>query len=197
MLKKEIPVRSYSGEVWKTNRTNKKYLAKDFKNRCAYCDDLDKIYGGYRTYHVEHFAPKEKFPELEFTYDNLLYACPYCNGAKNDDWPSEHPDISVVGDCGYIDPCTSDYEKHLGRRGTGEIYYKTSLGHYMYNHLRLYLKRHSIIYMMDKLQSKIIELEKSICDDKTNGIDVSKKESILVTIKSQFFDYYCQVQKEE
>ncbi len=197
MLKKEIPVRSYSGEVWKTNRTNKKYLAKDFKNRCAYCDDLDKIYGGYRTYHVEHFAPKEKFPELEFTYDNLLYACPYCNGAKNDDWPSEYPHISVVGDRGYIDPCTSDYEKHLGRKGTGEIYYKTSLGRYMYNHLRLYLKRHSIIYMMDKLQSKITELEKSICDDKTNGIDVSKKESILVTIKSQFFDYYCQVQKEE
>lgn len=58
-------------------------------------------------------------------------------------------------------------------------------------------KRHAIIYMMDKLQNKIIELEKSISDDKTHGIDVGKKEVVLSTIKSEFFDYYCQVQKEE
>ena len=51
--------------------------------------------------------------------------------------------------------------------------------------------------MMDKLQNKIIELEKSISDDKTHGIDVGKKEVVLSTIKSEFFDYYCQVQKEE
>lgn len=196
MLKKEVPIRSYTGEAWKTNRTNKKYLAEDFQGRCAYCDDLDKIYGGYRTYHVEHFAPKEKFPELEFTYDNLLYACPYCNGSKNDDWPSDSPTTNVVGDCGYIDPCTSDYQKHLDRKETGEIYYKTPLGHYMYNHLKLYLRRHTIIFMMDKLHNKITELENSISNDKTYGIDTRKKEAILATIKSDFFDYYCQIQKE-
>ena len=85
----------------------------------------------------------------------------------------------------------------MDRRETGEIFYKTPLGHYMYDHLKLYLKRHAIIYMMDKLQNKIIELGKSISDDKTHGIDVGKKEVVLSTIKSEFFDYYCQVQKEE
>ena len=69
-IKGKVPVRSYSGEKWKTNRTNKKYLALDFEHRCAYCDDWDKYNGGMRSYHVEHFAPKEKFPELKFTYDN-------------------------------------------------------------------------------------------------------------------------------
>ena len=115
MIKRTIPKRSYSGEVWKTNKTNKKYLAIDFDNRCAYCDDLDKIYGGKRTYAVEHFAPKEKFPELEYVYDNLLYACSYCNGSKSDDWPSDDSKKNIVGDCGYIDPCSDEYYKHLDR----------------------------------------------------------------------------------
>ena len=196
MLKKEIPVRSYSGEAWKTNRTNKKYLAKDFKNRCAYCDDLDKIYGGYKTYHVEHFAPKEKFPKLEFTYENLLYACPYCNESKNDDWPSTSPTKNIVGECGYIYPCTKEYQNHLDRRETGEIYYKTPLGHYMYDNLKLYLKRHSIIYMIDKLQNKIKELETSINKDKNAGIDSQKKKELLDIVKADFINYYLAIQSE-
>ena len=84
MLREKRPIRSYHGEVFRTNRTNKKHLSADFGHRCAYCDDLDEYGGGYRAYHVEHFAPKEKFPELRYDYDNLLYACPWCNRAKWD-----------------------------------------------------------------------------------------------------------------
>ena len=90
MLKKETPVRSHSGNFRGTNTSNKKYLSIDFKHRCAYCDDLDAISGGYKTFHVEHFASKEKFPTLEFTYENLLYACPFCNCSKNDDGTIVH-----------------------------------------------------------------------------------------------------------
>lgn len=72
MLREKRPIRSYHGEVFRTNRTNKKHLSADFGHRCAYCDDLDEYGGGYRAYHVEHFAPKEKFPELRYDYDNLL-----------------------------------------------------------------------------------------------------------------------------
>ena len=52
MLKKEVPVRSYTGEKWRTNATNKKYLAIDFNHRCAYCDDLDDIYTDQALYAV-------------------------------------------------------------------------------------------------------------------------------------------------
>lgn len=64
MLREKKPIRSYHGEQFRTNPTNKKHLAEDFGHRCAYCDDLDTYGGGYRAYHVEHFAPKEKFPAL-------------------------------------------------------------------------------------------------------------------------------------
>lgn len=101
MLREKKPIRSYHGEQFRTNPTNKKHLAEDFGHRCAYCDDLDTYGGGYRAYHVEHFAPKEKFPALRFDYDNLLYACPWCNRAKWDIWPSNDPKINVVGKEGF------------------------------------------------------------------------------------------------
>lgn len=82
-VKQKNPQRSYTGIMWRTNRENKKRLINDFEHRCAYCDDLDKYGGGSKVYHVEHFAPKEKFPELKFQYDNLLYACPFCNISKS------------------------------------------------------------------------------------------------------------------
>lgn len=194
MLKKEIPVRSYTGEKWKTNTTNKKYLAIDFKHRCAYCDDLDNIYNGSQTYAVERFAPKRKFPHLRYTYDNLLYACSYCNTAKSDDWPSDSPSKNVVGECGYIDPCKKEYYNHLDRDDqTGRIYSKTELGKYMYEHLNLYLKRHSIIFLVEKLRNKRKELKESVDVDIQKGIDVSVKQQVLCEINDSFFDYYDQL----
>lgn len=191
MIKREIPKRSYTGEKWKTNSINKKYLALDFNHRCAYCDDLDSMYGGKETYAVEHFAPKEKFPQLRYMYDNLLYSCPFCNRAKSDDWPSNDPNINVVGQQGYIDPCAEEYYKHLDRdENTGKITYKTPIGEYMYNHLNLHLKRHEILYMMNKLWDKINQLKESIEISKQKGENVSDKEYILKECSDKFFNYY-------
>lgn len=145
-VKQKNPQRSYTGIMWRTNRENKKRLINDFEHRCAYCDDLDKYGGGSKVYHVEHFAPKEKFPELKFQYDNLLYACPFCNISKSNKWPSDSSTVAVVGNKGFIDPCTYEYEKHLGRHTSGEIYYKTALGKYMFYEMKLYLQRHQLIY---------------------------------------------------
>lgn len=198
MLKSKIPIRSYTGKFRKTNSINKKQLAKDFVNRCAYCDDLDSIAGGYKTYPVEHFAPKEKFPQLEFQYDNLLYSCPYCNRSKSDDWPSSNPNINVVDNKGYVDPCNKEYYLHLDRdEKTGNIIYKTTLGEYMYNKMHLYLRRHAIIYMLDKLISKRDELSKSINNDKCIGKNTRKKELILQAINDEFFKYYSEYLNEQ
>lgn len=195
MLKKYIPIRSYTGEKWMTNPTNKKYLAIDFRNRCAYCDDLDYLYGGKRSFAVEHFAPKDKFPELKFTYDNLLYACPYCNGAKGNDWPSKSSKINIVNDCGYVDPCSENYYKHLDRNEkTGEIFPTSKLGEYMYSHLNLGLVRHKILYMIDKLNKEIADLEKSIESDKSNGLDADRKQELLNVLDREFRKYYCELQ---
>src|ERR1051326_4230467 len=44
--------------------------------RCMYCEDscADE---------VEHFRPKDLYPEACFVWENYLYACGPCNGPKN------------------------------------------------------------------------------------------------------------------
>ena len=186
-IKAKVPVRSYSGEKWKTNKTNKKYLAQDFNHRCAYCDDLDRYNGGMRSYHVEHFAPKEKFPALKYTYDNLLYACPYCNEAKSDKWPSDSPEISVVGDKGFIDACTEEYYKYIYRNEDGSIGYNGKLGKYIYNELNLYLKRHQVNYNLVSINERIKELRDIIRREKEEGKAVDQLEELQSMLLEEFW----------
>ena len=189
-VKQKNPQRSYTGIMWRTNRENKKHLINDFEHRCAYCDDLDKYGGGSKVYHVEHFAPKEKFPELKFQYDNLLYACPFCNISKSNKWPSDSSTVAVVGNKGFIDPCTYEYEKHLGRHTSGEIYYKTALGKYMFYEMKLYLQRHQLIYNLGRVHAKLKEVKKEI--DRREHVhkpteDLTELYKELCVI---FFEYY-------
>jgi uncharacterized protein (TIGR02646 family) len=44
--------------------------------RCMYCEDAPAD-------EVEHFKPKDLYPEVVFAWRNYLYACGICNGPKN------------------------------------------------------------------------------------------------------------------
>lgn len=195
MLKKIKPVRSHHGMAYRTKPTNKKHLAEDFSHRCAYCDDLDAFSSSYRSFQVEHFAPFSKFPQLEFDYDNLLYACPWCNRAKWDIWPSDKPDVNVVENEGFIDPCDDEYHTHLDRSVDGKIIWKTPLGQYMYKTLKLFLRRHEIIYNVERLEDARNRLQTNIDQEKTHGKEVPQKEALLAVLDREFFDYFKQLKE--
>ena len=55
----------------------KKNLEKLYKNKCAFCET------NIERWDVEHFRPKSLYPWLAYSWDNLLLACPTCNGHKN------------------------------------------------------------------------------------------------------------------
>ncbi|PHS28923.1 MAG: hypothetical protein COA82_13185 [Alkaliphilus sp.] len=184
------PKRSYRGVKWKTNVANKKRLVKDFNNRCAYCDDLDKHGGGYRNYHVEHFAPKDKFHELEYNYSNLLYSCQYCNISKSNKWIGSTANTSVIGDKGFLDPCGEQYYQHLKRNESGKIVPITKLGRYMYNELQLYLLRHELIYSIDKISLKIKMIKQIIEMKKQKGENTGPLEAFKSELSDAFFNYY-------
>lgn len=196
-VKCKKPIRSYSGEVWRTNSSNKRRLAKDFDNKCAYCDDYDIYSGGYNVYHVEHFAPKEKFKELEFTYDNLLYSCPFCNISKSNKWVGNTSNENVIGNQGFVDPCTDEYDVHLERDDKGKIFYKTLLGKYMYEELKLYLKRHSIFYNLEKIRLKKNSLKEKIDEKKRKNEDYVELESFYKDLCVIFCEYYDLIFEEE
>lgn len=188
-VQREKPHHSFTGEKWKTMKTNKKYLKADFHNRCAYCDDSDYYHGGYRNFHVDHFAPKKKFPAYEFVYENLLYACPFCNESKSDKWPSETVSISVVEDVGFVNPCSDEYDTHLGRDESGRIFPKTPLGEYMYKTLKLYLQRHEYAHIMDQLCERRSTIKELIESKEKAGEDSSRYKKTLQLIDDQFFKY--------
>ena len=190
LLKQKIPKRSYSGEVWRTNASNKKRLVVDFERKCAYCDDHDHYSGGYNSYHVEHFAPKEKFKHLEFIYDNLLYSCPYCNISKSNKWIGKDEFENIVGNNGFADPCTDDYNKHLGRDEDGSIIYITEVGKYMYFELKLYLKRHQLIHNLEKIRIKKKELRSKIDEMERNKKDTHELTEFYNQLCIVFCEYY-------
>ena len=144
-IQQEKPKRKFT-ETRTTYGAYKKYIIQDFNNRCGYCDDLDKFNGGYRNYQIDHFKPKKKFPDLEITYDNLVYCCPFCNRAKWDKWKDKD---------GFIDPCCDEYDNHISRNNKGQIQYDTTpQGKYIYENLKLHLKRHELLWMIEKLQKQ-------------------------------------------
>ena len=195
-IKKIRPKRSYSGDKWKTNTTNKKYLRIDFNARCAYCDDWDFYNGGKRNYQVEHFAPKEKFPELIYNYSNLLYACPYCNGSKSNKWPSDTTTKNVVGNKGFLDPCEDDYYSNLYRKEDGSIGFTTELGEYIYKELNLGLKRHQVIYRETELNEQLKKLKIVIQDKKSNGERTDDLELLMGKLSTQLYEVGEELQDE-
>lgn len=69
----------------------KKYkpkLREEFSFSCAYCETREAELGGSQSFHIDHYRPKNKFPELSCRYNNLIYACRNCNQYKSFFWPN-------------------------------------------------------------------------------------------------------------
>lgn len=58
------------------------WLRDEFTFRCVYC--LKRETWGQVTaeYELDHFQPQSLRPDLELSYDNLVYACRRCNSVK-------------------------------------------------------------------------------------------------------------------
>jgi hypothetical protein len=87
---------------------NKQALKEASSDKCMYCES--KI-SHIDFAHVEHFKPKaeDKFPELEFEWTNLGYACPKCNNNKSDKFHNGSP---------YIDPYSEEPSEYFLAHGT-------------------------------------------------------------------------------
>jgi uncharacterized protein (TIGR02646 family) len=85
---------------------NKKALKESNYGKCMYCESkISHIdYGD-----VEHIKPKSKYPELEFEWDNLGFACTKCNRQyKNDTYDEETP---------YINPYDEEPQNYIMSNG--------------------------------------------------------------------------------
>lgn len=134
----------------------KSELREDFSKRCGYCNDHEGPRNSF--YEIDHFIPKTLLDETEYAdYNNLVFACRYCNNSKRDKWPTNDRDKCNDGRIGFIDPCNIDYDFQFTRNFTGEIIPQTELGEWIYRELKLYLKRHSILWQIEKIENILKE----------------------------------------
>lgn len=67
-----------------------------WRERCAYCSDSLAA-------DVEHFWPKEKYPERSFRYENMFIVCATCNRKKSTLFPFSTDSLPLL-----INPFTDD-----------------------------------------------------------------------------------------
>jgi uncharacterized protein (TIGR02646 family) len=168
------PERTYTGAELNDYRRYKEALEKDFNEKCGYTDCQQSWFGGKSNFQIDHFKPKSIYPELITKYSNLIYSCSYVNRAKSDD------------DGDYIDPCDGDYNMHFHRDTLGNIYPNESsaTAKYMYKRLKLYLKRYSIIWMLEQLELKMQYLKERV--EVTNN---DEAKELFVAIAFKYLDY--------
>lgn len=83
-------------------------LRVEFNRQCIYCRQPE--FFNLAGFGVEHYKPKEEFPELEWEYDNLFYACNCCNSRKGDSWPTE---TQLRNNIFVPNPCEHTMFEHL------------------------------------------------------------------------------------
>lgn len=148
--------------TYRNYRSYKPYLSEDFNGKCGYTDCSHFWFGGSNMFHIDHFKPYSKYPELKANYSNLVYCCSYVNILKSDD----------EGD--YLDPCDVDLNTHFERTDNGTIVPKSNSKEatYMFKKLQLGLARYQIIWMLDEMLVKMDMLTQKINNTKDDSLKI-------------------------
>lgn len=143
---------------FKNYRDAKSILEEDFQFLCGYCGKDGKVM--HEKFHIDHFVPKSLDEHRINDYYNLVLACPRCNLAKSDKWPTGDKDRPCNEKEGFIDPASEDYDKHMQRSDEGFVAGITSIGNSMCGMLHLDIRRTDLYWKINKLRDTLTELEK-------------------------------------
>ena len=115
-------------------------LVQDFGMVCAYCEQpcqSPTLYEEPNEESIDHFRPRNRFPERWLEWLNMVYACRRCNQAKGGSWPGisdvlinqilagEDSRYTAISE--YVNPNAVDGQRWAGDFfafdvGTGEIF---------------------------------------------------------------------------
>lgn len=165
----------------------KPYLKLDFHSRCAYCNLLDTQIT--TPYEVDHFIPEDTFkherPELRKTYENLVYSCKKCNGAKSNQYFGDINSGLIENDLFY-DPEKVDYNTIFYRDEVGSICSDDIKGRDMINRIKLYRPIHNLAWICEITKKTLERLNMQIEIEGEN----TSKGIILIQAKNELNDYY-------
>ena len=167
----------------------KPILAEEAQNQCVYCCISDAHFGGIRNFHVEHFRPKKKFPELEQVIANLFYACSICNVFKGDDWPAE-PGGAALDYPHYPDPSVTDYAEMFAVHPiTARVDGANVTARYLIEKLNLnraqVLRNRKLILLADQL--KVLKDQLNVVAQNTVELDECRQAAGLLSQIADLF----------
>lgn len=103
----------------------KPWLRDEFTFRCVFCLLRERWCGlEADCFGVEQLSPRSRTPELEWSYENLVYACAKCNSTKSTQ-------------ASLLDPCAVGYGVHLFVNADGTVAGLTKRGTRLIRALRL------------------------------------------------------------
>lgn len=109
-------------------------LRHDFYHSCAYCT-ITECEAQAISFSIDHYEPRQRAPQLENEYSNLMYACTTCNTYKSDRSPP--PEARAAG-YRFFRPDQDIFQQHFERDGL-KLKTKTNTG--FYTSQALYLDR--------------------------------------------------------
>ncbi len=77
------------GSQYKSLKSYRPYVKAEFYDRCVYCRMVN-LQGLSGAFAIDHYRPtrgKRAFPELQWAYSNMYWACHTCNSIKSSYWP--------------------------------------------------------------------------------------------------------------
>ena len=110
-----------SGNYYAAYSNYRQEIREDCLGRCVYCDIHENENGGDENMHLDHFRPKEHFPQLENNPNNLHWSCAKCNYLKSDKWPANTPNSTINDNEGFIDPFIESLQQYFEVLPNGEL----------------------------------------------------------------------------
>ncbi|WP_299100796.1 HNH endonuclease signature motif containing protein [uncultured Winogradskyella sp.] len=157
-FREEPPIKEEVLTVVSKYQLHKPTLEKNFRNKCGYCNDNDVWRNTF--YEVDHYIPKGYLTEDEIKeYWNLIYSCRYCNNSKRAKWPTKDRNIDNNGIEGFVSPYSKEYDLLFIRDAEGKIIPQSDLAKWIHKNLHLGLKRHSLIWQLEKIDATLDVLE--------------------------------------
>ncbi len=130
--KQTLPVVRSNIEDGLRSHNYRDILRIDFYFSCGYCS-ITEIEATGIGFQIDHYFPRDKYPQKENEYLNLIYSCQKCNSTKSDFYPGQS---GLPKELHIIRPDEEDPGDHYAL-DKDELVGKTELGRFNINCLRL------------------------------------------------------------
>jgi hypothetical protein len=146
-------------------RSFRPFVREDFSRQCAFCLLSELLAGGEENFELDHFRPRQRFPDLLNDFYNIYYSCHPCNHIKRDSWPTQALEDRGIR---FVDLCKEDFASHFSVDKSGRWHGLTNPGKYTVD--KLNLNRQHLVSVRTLLERLGIHPEERISDAELNEL---------------------------